>query len=105
MVYIIYHSHPAQFTMSIWQFFCSLNVNLYLNMILLNRALTRPYISQLKLAEYFPNWVFPKFLNPTKLKNKYYWFFVHTRGYKLQFDYDIYWLQYCIKIIKTILIL
>ena len=59
-----------------------------------DRALTRPYRgrlttpSQLKLAEYFPNWVFPKFLNPIKLKNKYYWFFVHTRGYKLQFDYD-----------------
>ena len=58
------------------------------------RALTRLYRgrlttpSQLKLAEYFPNWVFPKFLNPIKLKNKYYWFFVHTRGYKLQFDYD-----------------
>ena len=57
-------------------------------------ALTRPYRdrllapSQLKLAEYFPNWVFPKFLNPIKLKNKYYWFFVHTCGYKLQFDYD-----------------
>ena len=48
--------------------------------------LTAP--SQLKLAEYFPSWVFPKFLNPIKLKNKYYWFFVHTRGYKLQFDYD-----------------
>ena len=58
------------------------------------RVLTRPYRgrltapSQLNLAEYFPNWVFPKFLNPIKLKNKYYWFFVHTRGYKLQFDYD-----------------
>ena len=42
------------------------------------RALNRPYRgrlmapSQLKLAEYFPNWVFPKFLNPIKLKNKYY---------------------------------
>ena len=44
--------------------------------------------SQLKLAEYLPSWVFPKFLNPIKLKNKYDWFFVHTRGYKLQFDYD-----------------
>ena len=44
--------------------------------------------SQLKLAEYFPNWVFPKFLNPIKLKNKYYSFFVHARGYKLQFGYD-----------------
>ena len=58
------------------------------------RALSIPYSdhltasSQLKLAEYFPKWVFPKFLNPIKLKNKYYWFFVHTRGYKLQFDYD-----------------
>ena len=58
------------------------------------RALTRLYRScltvpsQLKLAEYFPNWVFPKFLHPTKLKSKYYWFFVHTRGCKLQFDYD-----------------
>ena len=57
------------------------------------RALTRPYQarltapSQLKL-EYFPNWVCPNFLNLIKLKNKYYWFFVHTRGYKLQFDYD-----------------
>ena len=46
--------------------------------------LTAP--SQLKLAEYFPNWVFPKFLNPIKLKNKYYWFF-------------------CIKITKTTLVL
>ena len=44
--------------------------------------------TQLKVAEYFPNWVFPKFLNPIKLKNKYYWFFVHTWNYKLQFDYD-----------------
>ena len=41
------------------------------------RALHRPYRgrlmapSQLKLAEYFPNWVFPKFLNLIKLKNKY----------------------------------
>ena len=58
------------------------------------RALTRPYrgrltaSSQLKLAEYCPNWVFPKFLNPIKLKNEYYWFFVHTHGYKLQFDSD-----------------
>ena len=58
------------------------------------RALTRPYRgrltvpSQLKLADYFPNGVFPKFLNPIKLKNKYYWFFVHTRSYKLKFDYD-----------------
>ena len=58
------------------------------------RISTRPYRdrltapSQLKLAEYFPSWVFPIFLNPIKLKNKYYWFFVHTRGYKLQFDYD-----------------
>ena len=58
------------------------------------RALTRPYRghltapSQLKLAEYFPNWVFPKFLNPINLKHKSYWFFVHTHGYKLQFDYD-----------------
>ena len=58
------------------------------------RALTRPYKdclaapSQLKLSEYFPNWVFPKFLNLIKLKNKYHWFFVHTRSYKLQFDYD-----------------
>ena len=57
------------------------------------RVLTRPYrgrltvSSQLKLAEYFPNWVFPIFLNPIKMKNKY-WFFVHTHGYKLQFDYD-----------------
>ena len=57
------------------------------------RALTRPYRgrltapSQLKLAEYFPNWVFPKFLNPIKLKNKYYWFFVHTHSYKLRFSY------------------
>ena len=55
---------------------------------------TRPYRdhltapSQLKLAEYFHNWVFLKFLNPIKLKNKYYWFFVHTCSYKLQFDYD-----------------
>ena len=62
--------------------------------IYINRALTRPYRgrltapSQLKLVEYFPNWVFPKFLNPIKLKNKYYWFFVHTCSYKLQFDYD-----------------
>ena len=58
------------------------------------RALTRPYWSclttpcQLKLAEYFPNWASPKFLNPIKLRNKYYWFFVHIHGYKLQFDYD-----------------
>ena len=44
--------------------------------------------SQLKLAECFPKWVFPKFVNPIKLKNKYYWFFVHTRRYKLQFDYN-----------------
>ena len=44
--------------------------------------------SQLKLAEYFPSWVFPKFLNPVKLNNKYYWFFIHTHGYMLQFDYD-----------------
>ena len=59
------------------------------------RSLTRP--SQLKLAnETFPikvSWVLsqlglPKFLNPIKLENKYYWFFVHTRGYKLQFEYD-----------------
>ena len=60
----------------------------------INWALTRPYRarsrapSQLKLAEYFPNWVFPKFLNPIKLKNKYYWHFAHTHSYKLQFDYD-----------------
>ena len=53
-----------------------------------DRALTRPYRgrlttpSQLKLAEYFPNGVFPK------SKNKCYWFFVHTRGYKWQFDFD-----------------
>ena len=52
------------------------------------RALTRLYRgrlttpSQLKLAEYFPNGVFPK------SKNKCYWFFVHTRGYKWQFDFD-----------------
>ena len=58
------------------------------------RALTRPYRgrlmapSLLKLAEYFSNWVFPTFLNPMKLKNKYYWFFVHTGSYKLHFDYD-----------------
>ena len=58
------------------------------------RALNRPYrdrltaLSQLKLVEYFLNWVFPKLLNPIKLKNKYYWFFVHTHVYKLQFDYD-----------------
>ena len=58
------------------------------------RALTRLYRgrlttpSQLKLAEYFPNWVCTKFLNPKKLKNIYHWFFVHTRDYKLQFDYD-----------------
>ena len=58
-----------------------------------SRALTRHYRGclttpcQLKLAEYFPNWVFPKFLNPIKLKNKYYWFLVHTRSYKLQFDH------------------
>ena len=58
------------------------------------RALHRPYRgrlmapSQLKLAEYFPNWVFPKFLNPIKLKNKYYWFFACTCSYRLQFDYD-----------------
>ena len=44
--------------------------------------------SQLKLAEYFPNWVFPKFLNSIKLKNKYYWFFACTCSYRLQFDYD-----------------
>ena len=75
------------------------------------RALTRAYRSrltapfELKLAEYFPNWVSPKFLNPIKLKNKYYCFFVHTRGYKLHFDYIIYWLQYCIKIPKTNLVL
>ena len=49
-------------------------------------CLTAP--SKLKLVEYFPNWVFSKFLNPIKFKSKYYWFFVHTRGYKLQFDYD-----------------
>ena len=73
-------------------------------------ALTRPYRgrlttpSQLKLAEYFPNWAFPKFLNPIILKNKYYWFFVHTRDYKLHFDYD-HLLQYCIKITKTTLVL
>ena len=59
----------------------------------LGRSLTRPYRgsltvpSQLKVAEYFPNWVFPKLLNPIKLRNKYYWFFVCKRGYKLQFDY------------------
>ena len=76
------------------------------------RALTRPYkgrlttSSQLKLAEYFPNWVFPKFLNPIKLKNKYYWFFVHTRSYKLQFDYDNLLITiYCIKIAKTTLVI
>ena len=52
-----------------------------------SRALTRHYRGclttscQLKLAEYFPNWIFPK------LKNKYYWFLVHTRSYKLQFDH------------------
>ena len=63
------------------------------------RALTRPYRdrltapSQLKLAEYFPNRVFPKFLNPIKSKNKYYWFFI------------IYWLQHYIKITKTTLVL
>ena len=40
------------------------------------RALTRPYrgclmaLCQVKLVEYFPNSVFPKFLNPIKLKNK-----------------------------------
>ena len=44
--------------------------------------------SQLKLVEYFPIWIFPKFPNPIKLKNKYYWFFVYTHGYKLQVDYD-----------------
>ena len=61
---------------------------------LINRALTRPYRgrltapSQLKLAEYFPNWLLPKFLNPIKLKNEYCCFIVHTCGYKLQFDYD-----------------
>ena len=32
----------------------------------LYRRLTTP--SQLKLAEHFPNWVFPKLLNPIKLK-------------------------------------
>ena len=63
------------------------------------RALTRPYRgcltapSQLKLAEYFPNRVFPTFLNPINLKNKYYWFFVHTRGCKLHFDYDHLWIK------------
>ena len=62
--------------------------------------------SQLKLAEYFPNWVFPKFLNPIKLKNKYDWFFVHTRSHKLQFDYDYLLItMYCIKITKTTLII
>ena len=76
------------------------------------RALNRPYRghlmapSQLKLAEYFSNWVFPKFLNPINLKNKYYWFFVHTRGYKLQFDYDHLLITiYCIKITKATLII
>ena len=69
------------------------------------RALTRPYrgrltaSSQLKLAEYCPNWVFPKFLNPIKLKNKY-------RGYKLQFDYDHLLITiYCIKITNTTLVI
>ena len=58
------------------------------------RVLTRPYRGhltappQLKLAEYFPNWFVSIFLNHIKLKNKYYWFFVHTCSYKLQFDYD-----------------
>ena len=62
--------------------------------------------SQLKLAEYFPSWVFPKFLNPIKLKNKYDWFFVHTRGYKFQFDYDYLLItMYCIKVTKTTLII
>ena len=62
--------------------------------VVLVRVLTRPYRgsftarSQLKSAEYFPNWVFPIFLNPIKLKNKYYWFLLHTCGYKLQFVYD-----------------
>ena len=68
-------------------------------------ALTRPYRgrltapSQLKLAEYCRSWVFPKFLNPIKLKNKY-------RGYKLQFDYDhLLIIIYCIKITKTTLVI
>ena len=57
------------------------------------QPLTRPSMgrltvpSLLKLAEFFPNWVFQKFLNLIKLKNKYYWFFVRTRVYKLQFYY------------------
>ena len=76
------------------------------------RALNRPYKgrlmapSQLKLVEYFSNWVFPKFLNPINLKNKYYRFFVHTRGYKLQFDYNHLLITiYCIKITKATLII
>ena len=60
--------------------------------------------SQVKLAEYFPNWVFPKSLNPIKLKNKY-WLFVHTRVYKLQFDYDHLLIAICIKITKATLFL
>ena len=59
------------------------------------RALTRPYRglsapSQLKLAEYFPNWVFPKFLNLIKLKNKYYWFFTRaaaTSEHRLRLEF------------------
>ena len=62
--------------------------------------------SQLKLVEYFLNWLFPKFLNPIKLKNKCYWFFAHMLvviSYSL--TVIIYWLQYCIKIGKKTLVL
>ena len=53
------------------------------------RALTRPYRgrltapSQLKLVEYFPPIPIGSSQTSIKLKNKYYWFFVHTCGYKL----------------------
>ena len=70
------------------------------------RALTRPHRgcltapSQLKLAEYFPNWVFPKFLNPIKLK-KIIGSLLIFAVISYSLTMIIYWLQYCIKITKT----
>ena len=85
--YIQFHQ---KITIHVWYIYKKPKTDSWFSRHLNNlRALTRPYRgrltapSQLKLAEYFPNLVFPKFLNPIKLKNEYYCFLVHTRGYKL----------------------
>ena len=89
-----------------WTHITGLNRFCWMNI----RTLTRPYRgrltapSQLKLAEYFPNWVFPKFLNPIKLKNIIGSLFIlAVISYSLTMI--IYWLQYYIKITKTTLVL